>query len=53
MIPYRGHILAIIFSPLSLLLSLSCYVLDGTKDDAIDGFLYKKIIINIKSYINE
>ena len=44
MIPYRVHILAIIFSPLSLLLSLSCYVLDKfAKDDAIGWFvIFKK-----------
>tara|TARA_B110000091_G_C13757876_1_gene450720 strand:- start:813 stop:1496 length:684 start_codon:yes stop_codon:yes gene_type:complete len=40
MIPYRGHILAILFSPLSLFLSISCYALDAiAKDDAIGWFV--------------
>ncbi len=39
-VPYRGHFLAIIFSPLSLFLSLSCYLLDRlAKDDAIGWFV--------------
>jgi hypothetical protein len=39
-IPYRGHILAIIFSPLSLFLSIACYLLDRfAKDDAIGWFV--------------
>ena len=40
LIPYRGHILAIIFSPLSLLLSITCYFLDKlSKEDAIGWFV--------------
>ena len=45
-IPYRGHIVSILFAPISLFLSIICYGLDKlAKDDAIGWF----VIIEKKS----
>ena len=43
LLPYRGHIIVILFSPVTLALSLLCYILDFlSKEDAIGWFVIAK-----------